>query len=665
MITLLNLWFWFYFLIFFFAIFIAFFIPADVFLKKLKLHFSCRLVLGTTLGMVMWAWQGFIFGYLNLRFLTYLYLFIFLIFWIFLNQDFIKNLFKFKLSFRNIDYILIIIVILGVFAQLIPVWGFGLQYDKGIYLCCGNREDLILHLALSNAIANRIPPIEPGMNGVVVQNYHYWSNLVVAELTRIFHFPASYIQFQYMSFFISLFLGLNAFVFAKLINISKRFIRWLVFLVYFGSDSIFFFLLILGKGFNELKKVSSLEDGSTFLINPPRAFSFVIALAGLSFFYLWMKEKKKIAGMISVFLLSTTIGFKVYTGMFFLAGFSFLLIHLFYKKRFKDMGVLFLGYLLSGIIYFSNNASAGGLVWAPFHISNDFIVQPAFGLKKLELARFVFLEHKNWIRVLQYELIFALIFFITMCGVKILAFFQSLYSLTRLGKEMIFILCFGMLSCLFIGFFFLQQSGGANTFNFIVSFWLFLSIPAALAMDYWQSKINSFKKILFVIFIIFLSLPRIISNSYSTLLEYKKLGYRFITNQELQVFDFIKSNISKNSLFMVDPYKNEFDQSTPYVAAFADRPMFFSGKDQLANHGIDIQERFDLQNEIFRNQNPKIVGSDLLTNNINYVIFWQNDFFIATESAYFTKTVYKNAKVKVVKIEKNLLKKFIESKSNI
>lgn len=665
MITLLEPRFWFYLLIFFFAVFFAFFVPGDVCLKKFKFSSLQRLVLGTTLGMIMWAWQGFIFGYLNLRFLSYFYLITFLIFWTLLNKNFIKDFIRFRLNLKKIDYILIAIIILGMFVQLLPVWGFGLQYNKGIYLCCGNREDLILHLALSNAIVNRIPPIEPGMNGVVVQNYHYWSNLVVGELIRMFRLPASYVQFQYMNLFISLFLSLNALVFAQLLKISKQFIRWLVFLVYFGSDTIFFFLLILGKGFNELQKVSSLEDGSTFLINPPRAFSFVIALAGLSFFYVWMKEKKKIAGIISVFLLSATIGFKVYIGMFFLASFSFFLIYLLYKRRFKDMGILFLGYFLSGIIYFSNNASAGGLIWAPFYISNNFIVQPAFGLKRFELARLVFLEHKNWIRVLQYELIFALIFFVTMCGVKILAFFQSLSSLKRLGVEMIIILCFGMFSSLFIGVFFLQQSGGANTFNFIVSFWLFLSIPAALAFDYWQNKFGFSQKIIFIILITTLTSIRILTNTYWTMQEYTKLDYKFITNEEQNAFNFIRNNTAKDALFIVDPSKNDFDQATPYINAYTQRPMFFSGKDQLLNHGINIKERFSLQNEIFRNQNPKIIGSDLLTNDIDYIIFWQNDFFAATESAYFTKTVYDNSKVKVVKIEKNLLRKFLKLRINI
>lgn len=63
------------------AIILAFFIPGDLFIKQLKLILFQRIVLATGLGIVLWALQGFIFGFLNFRNLTYVYVVICLILW--------------------------------------------------------------------------------------------------------------------------------------------------------------------------------------------------------------------------------------------------------------------------------------------------------------------------------------------------------------------------------------------------------------------------------------------------------------------------------------------------------------------------------------------------------------------------------------------------------
>lgn len=662
MITLLSFSFWAYFIYFIIAIFLAFYIPGSVLIGKLKLTFFQKTVIATILGMVLWGWQGFIFGYLGFRFLTYLYLLMFFLVWIYRQRNSFGK--KLSVSFKKLDFLVVLIIIVGIIVQLLPVWGFGLQFPQGLYLCCGNREDLLLHLALTSAIIRDIPPIEPGMNGVFVQNYHYWANLVIAELVRIFRLPVLNTQFQYMNLFISLFLGLGALVFAGIMNISRNFERWLLFLIYFGGDAIFGLLLILGKGLKEFKNVSSIEDGSKFLINPPRAFSLVIALVGISLFVLWIKRKKTAVGILSIILLASTIGFKVYTGLFVLMGVSVLMIDFVYKRRYKDLIIAALVYPISAIIYFSNNASAGGLIWAPFHMANNFLAQSSFGLKRWELARLIYVEHKNFIRILEYNLISGGAFFVTLCGTKIIAFFQSPRSLLRLGKEFSIFLLVGTLGSFLIGFFFLQQSGGANTFNFIVSFWFFLSIPAALAIDYWQKKINPSFGLILIFTMLLLTVPRVLSNTYFTILDYVQLRHRFITNEELQAFNFIRQKTSRESLFIVDPYRNDFDQSTPYISAFTDRPMFISGEHQLWNHGIDIGKRMKVQFEVFNDWSMNVVIGNLYVNKIDYVIFWQKDNFVATRAAQFTKPFYSNPEVKIVKVDKDAIREFIKAGGN-
>lgn len=69
-------------IIFLLAVVLAFFIPGDLFIRRLNLTNFQRVVLAVAGGMVLWALQGFIFGFLGLRDLTYVYLAVCGILWL-------------------------------------------------------------------------------------------------------------------------------------------------------------------------------------------------------------------------------------------------------------------------------------------------------------------------------------------------------------------------------------------------------------------------------------------------------------------------------------------------------------------------------------------------------------------------------------------------------
>lgn len=650
MITLTNPFFWFNFLVFIFSVFLSFYIPGVLLIRKINISHSSKVILGIIIGMTLWAWQGFVFGYLHLRFLTYVYL-------IFALIVYLRN-FKFQVKLpklKRIDLLIVLIIFSGMLIQLIPVIGFGLEFGKGTYLCCANNDDFLYHTALTNSITKSFPPMEPGISGETVKNYHYWSNLVVAELSRVFNLQVFFTQFQFINLFLSLFLGLTVLTFASLLKISKSFTRWLVFLIYFGGDGIFFILLVLGRNFSSLRNVLPLEDGSTFLYNPPRAFSIVLAFAALSLFIVWIKQKNKLAGILSMILFASTVGFKVYTNLFFMIGLPFLIIYFLYKKQFRNIPVVALFFPLTAIVYLSNNASAGGLFWAPFHLANDFIVQPTFNLSKLELARQVYMSHNNYLRVFQYELIFLLISMIAIFGTKIVALFQSFKSLSRLGDELLILVSAGIIGSYFIGSFFLQQSGGANTFNFVVSSWIFLSIPAALALDFWQKRLRRFIMTIIILFILLTSV-RVADNTYFNILQFSKFGYLFVGNDFKEAFNFIKNRTDSNSLMIVDPNFG-YDRYSPFVEAFTKRQMFVSGEKILESHNVDIRKRQKVRDIIFKSISEDLIAKELIENKIDYILLWEGDALYSGKNS-FTRTVFQNEKIRILKVDTGSIKLF-------
>src|SRR3989344_5058502 len=282
MISFVGFSFWLYFIYFFFAAFLAYFIPGDLLINRLKLSFFQRIVIGIVVGMVLWGWQGFMFGYFGLRFLSYLYIIILLLLWIRIQAgEFLRAVVN-KTFFGNVDWVVVVLIILGVGIQLSSVWFNGVYLKEGLFFCCSNLFDSILHTALTNQVAKNFPPYEPGMYGEIVRNYHYWGNLIIGELIRVFHLPLISTQNQYAMLLISVFLGLSAIVLGQISGLGRNFYRWLVFFLYMGGDLIFLLVSFMRKEVNF--QMSSIEDGAKFLVNPPRAISIVILFVGFSLF---------------------------------------------------------------------------------------------------------------------------------------------------------------------------------------------------------------------------------------------------------------------------------------------------------------------------------------------------------------------------------------------
>lgn len=652
MLSIFDIFFWLYFFIFFIAVFIAFFIPGDLLIRKYNLSIFQRLVLGIGMGMVLWGWQGLIFGYLGLRFLSYFYIIILVLLWIKINgRKFLRAVTN-KSCLSRVDWIIVVLIILGVGIQLSSVWFNGIYVKEGLFFCCGNLFDSILHIALTNSVIKDFPPYEPGMYGEIVRNYHYWGNLIIGELIRVFRLPLIPTQNQYSMLLVSSFLGLSGIVFGQISGLGKNFYRYLVFFLYFGGDLIFALVSFMRKEFNF--RMESLEDGAKFLINPPRAISIVIFFVGLSLFLIWLKKKNFSLALLTVFVLASTIGFKVYTGFFVLTGLFGLLVFFVLKKNFKFIGLFFVAILVSAIIYFPVNKEAGGLYFTGLHLFENFIVQPWMMLDRLELARRVYLDHRSWLRVIQYEIIFASIFIVTVFGTKLLGLFQTRKSLSLLPVELHIFLGSGMAVSAILGFFFQQYTGGANTFNFLVSIFIIGSIYTALACSYWINKVNRNVKFFLVVFVVALTVPRVLQAAFVNIHNIQMKQGFIVDNYESDGLRYLKEKTKKDSLVLVDYRAFKTDGESPYVSFLSDRQMFLSGlTNVLVSHGIDVSSRKDVVDTILYSHDSEIILENLLKHKIDYIYLSSLNSTLATEAAQFSKVVFQNPKIRILEILDN------------
>ena len=652
--------FWLSMLYFVLAIWLAFFIPGSVLLKKQKLYGLTHIVVSFGVGMVLWGLQGLVFGYLHIRWASYIYLAIFLAIWL-------KNSYPFHITSPINSFALkknifpILLISLGVFIQLSTVWFNGIPTTKGDYYCCGEPRDNILHIAITKSFIRQVPPLEPGLSNVVIKNYHYLSSAIVGELVRVFHLPLIATDFQYMTIFMSVFLGLSLLAFGRVLVLSPPVINWILFFFYFGGDLVFGLVLLTAHKLSFA--MSSLEDGTKFLANYPRAFGVDEYIVGLILLFLFVKNRKsKMLGILLAIVVGSLISLKVYVGIFALVGLFTLTAFQLLRKNFSLLPYAILALLVSLVLYVPVNAGAGGIYFTGFWLFENFITQSGFHLIRWELARIIYQQHNSYLRVLSYEFLYIAVYVVAIFGTKILGIFQTKKSLKQFPMEIHIFLLSGLFVSFVAGSFFQQSAGsGANSFNFLVSVFIFGSFYTALAVWYWTQKIPQKIAVIVAIAIILLTVPRVLVETYMNIGRIIHFEGVFVPTDQLQTFAYMNATTLPNSVVLVDQHFDlEFDNQISYVYIYTNNNMYLSGQnDELEAHGIDYKKRQKLV-DLVKSNNRCFNASLLNTSPISYILTGQSSFFISSRSAEFVTMKYQNGTIQLLKVNETNVKKFLK-----
>lgn len=641
MILFPDLLFWVYLLVFFISVFIVFFIPADTLLMRLNLNITQRLTLGTCLGMVLWGWQGYIFGYLHVRFFSYLYILFFLVVWLKFRK---KLLFVFsKINFNKVNILIFLTIILGSSIQLSSVFFAGVHTEKGILFNAYSFSDNIWYMNLTNQVIRNIPPIEPGFAGKIIQNYHYWSNLVMGELIRVFYLPFIPTVSQYFPILLSLLLAGTLISFCQVSSLSSAYLFWLLFFIYFGGDFVLYLQLFLGKGVNFSQQ--SMEDGSKFFANFPRAFAVVLLLSGLSFLSLLIKNRNNILGFLVAVLFGSIIGFKVYVGIFGIIGLICLSIYFILKKNYQFIFFTTVAIVLSLFIYLPSNSNSGGFIYTGFWIARDFIVLPSLGLSHLELAREIYDQHHNFSRVFLYDILFLLLFYVGTFGTKLFGIFQNKKILKIFPKEINIFLLSSCFISLILGTFFIQKSGGANGFNFIVNVFIFLSFYAALTCFYWFKRMPYVISLLLIIIVIILTIPRSMRQAVINISDILNKNGVIVDSSTIDAINFL--NKQPSGIVYVPENSNVFN-------FLINKDIFFQNEGILETHGIYTANRRNINSSIYNSKNIELVKKLLKQNIISY-LYLGEEVLLSKADIYFGKVIYNTNNIKIVEIQRNKL----------
>jgi hypothetical protein len=632
---------------FIFASFLAFYVPGRVLLgEQKKLSKLGSFATAIILGIVLWGWQGYVFGFLQLRNLSYLYLLVFLGIFIF------KKYYAFKIpeiNLRKFDWVTISIVVVGILGQIMAYIRNGQMTSSGLFVSYFNNIDHIWHVSLVDEFVKNFPPNEPGMYGILLVNYHFWFHLVTAEMVRVFHLPIFQTQFVGMYPLASILLALIGYSFAVSLYKSKFFLRLFLFFLYFSNDAMIWFIL-LAKHYLKFNVGAGFEDATKFIDAPGRGYATIIILAALYILYANREKILRKNVFIIGLLLGSLMGFKVYFGIPIMFGAFCLAAYDVLKKKFATLGIFLVGSVVFLLQYLPFNLSSGGLIFIPFEIPRSFIAQ-LFPWVDQRWA--IYGEHKNYLRLIEYGIFMSVGYLFAQLGVKLLGMLPSKRMIKQIGIPFSIFLYSVLFSSMILGLFFYQKIGGANIWEFFLASSLILAITVSLNISLYLTKANKFIQLLVVLVIVILILPRWASS----IAEYLKIDYfsafHGVSNKELQAYDYLKNNTAKNSLVLVVNQESYVDFAS-IASVLSERNLFFSGEgvSQKVTSEI-IRRKKDLKAVQFSLDTNK-VNSILKNDKINYIYLYAKP---ATPSAVLKdkllQKVFSNDAAKIFKVSFN------------
>ncbi len=593
------------------AIWLCWYIPGSWFIRRFGIKsLSLHYVLATVLGMVLWTGQAFLFGWLDWRWSTYLLVGASLIWVIKHYRSELMRLRQLGKSLFATPWWLKLLASIGTVVQLIPVFGTGTLRDGAAVFYGVNAYDGILHLAFIQNMVRAFPPEQPGAAGLLVTNYHYWSDLAVAELVRVWHLPIATLFFQVMPLFLSLLTATALYHLAMMWTQNKTVAGFALFFQYAAGDLGYAMYWLLHRTW--FWDISAIDNGATQFVNMPHSFAKLVFISLFITGWYWLKTNHRRWQFLTIFLGISLVGFKIYYAFAFALGWGFLMMAKWIDIAIKiimenqktqisrvratlpslivDLATtaVIVGCMLA--IFLPVNQSAGGLFFAALEWPKLFLSPSNLDFANWWARRAVYQADHNTIGLLALDGIAIVVGLLCVHGTRVLGFALHKGMIKKLGLHYLSFTWLPIVVLTVLGLFTLQESGTFNVFNFLVVTTIPLSLISAWWLaDLWQRHLILGK--LAVIVVVLLTLPRVV-------FETGRYSQAYITNKyeqrvapaELAAYEYMRRTIPDDALLQSSS-ANGWDLNAPYLAFFTGKRTYLTGVKMLESHNQPIANR--------------------------------------------------------------------------
>lgn len=646
---------------------LIFTIPGWVILKKLKVNltsfFECY-TLSTVLGLSIFTLTAYILAALNLRFLMWS----FPVIGVMSSLVFRKQLIKFNFDIsKKLVLPFMLVFILGVIGQVAVTAPSGMPYADGIYFYSSHGHDGVWHLSLMKEFhKNNFPFQNPEYTDHKLQNYHFFVDLLMSEVTRLFHFSNLDVYFRFMPVLFSILLGLSGFIFVRAWVKSELAGIWSMIFIYFAGS--FGYLLTIVKN-HDLggEAVFWVTQTQSILGNPPHGAAFIILTTFMFCFLKYLQERNLSYLLLGSFLGGLVIEFKVYAGVLVLGGLLVVSIWEIVSKRKFQLSLFFLITLAIALgIYLPNSENSQDfLIWQPWWYIRTMVVVPdRLDWLDLERRRQTYIAEHNWKRVVQLETTAFLIFLFGNLGMRFIGF----WSLFKIFKENIFKNLFNLffititVTSFFIPVFFLQKGVAWNSIQFNQYFLLLFGFLAAISITQLLNKIKSQKgKIIISLILIILMAPTQVGLLWNF---YKNRPLAKVTYEEINALRFLREHSSEDAKILTAPFDG-YEQAkyyppvpiyawyeTGYVPAFSGRRTLVTDAEQVKIMGYKVDELLKDREKAFTDKSETVFINFLTKYPVDYLYLVWGQKIMAPVEKLPLKLVYQSDHTKIYQVVK-------------
>lgn len=533
-----------------------------------------------------------------------------------------KTLKEIKIKFNKQTIIVLSVFIIGIIGQLTIIAPSGIIQNGDLVFWSAHGHDGTWHIALMEEIKNGWPFQNPIFAGERLINYHYFSDILPAMVSKYLPISNLNLYFRIFPLIYSLFLGASAYYLTKKITSSFSASIWATIFTYFAGSFGFIVTYL---------KEHSIRGESIFWAtqpqssggNPPQIVSNFLVLTTAYFLFVLLKEKnnlkKKKIFAICILLFGTLTSFKVYAGVVLLGALGIVGIwQLLKEKKLQLLILTLISGILTAILYFPNTSgSTSFLIFEPWWYIRTMIVEPSrLNLLDWELRRQTYIYEHNWKRVIFLEGVGFLIFFFGNLGMRFVGLWDFLKSHLFIKVAIILSIILPLL--------FLQKGVASNTSQFLQYFVLFFGILAGIT----TAKIVSKVKIIAPIIII-LMIPTQVGLIHEF---YSRSAFAKVTSYELKALDYIKNNTEKDSVILTPVYNQYLNLEgitpniwdwfdTSYVSAFSSRRTYFDDYEQADIMGYIGKERIETKKIIFESESVEKVQEALTQTQANLLYY--------------------------------------------
>lgn len=654
------------------SVLIVFVVPGWLIVNRFKLQLSAwqKLVVIPVTGMILWGIQGYIVGYLQLRFLTYGYVGVLLVALLLRRSEILRGVSFLVKACKPSNFSLAMMLLIGSLVQVLQMIGSGLTDTKGMYFYRVHGQDGIFHLGLISSIVRQFPPMEPGSDHTAVVNYHYWSDLILAEQARIFNFPIHHLFFQFTPVLISVLTGITLLVLVSTLasrqsNTYRRLLmHFSLFFLYFGADIAYVFMQWLHHSWGFY--TSAIDNGATQFLNMPHAMAKLVFLVLFLLLLLWRRSKGWKLGILIGILGGVLFGIKVYFGLLFATGFLFVWVldaityaRTLLREHKHSIGqfnktFVFQSFLIGCVmlfvalsVYLPPNRGSGGLGFYPLEWPKLFMAEENLDWREWRYKRAIVEYYKNTPKIIVYDGIAIVVTLLCIHGTRLLGFNGGKKIRNLLGGKILYgFIWLPSVIFTFLGLYTLQKSGSFNVFNFFASSLTLLSITAAIVLTNWWTAKSYFLKGMTLI-IILATMPRIVYETYKILSSYQeRIDVTLISSEEIAALSYINRN-AKSDAIIQSHFANTLDMKTPYTSYFANRFNYIAGQKVLDTHAQETKSRYLEVQRLFGSHNPADYREAFTRWNISYLYLRTQDALPFDPLLANLRLVYQNTEAKV------------------